>query len=102
MQNRNTAASSALAMSVGAPRRSTLLRSEEHTSELQSHSDLVCRLLLEKKKPRTTLKTTPAQRHPGQDLPRLLPDLGTHPPHPPLSHAVSSHPARAYVRPAPY
>src|SRR5260221_8191638 len=34
-------------------------RSEEHTSELQSHSDLVCRLLLEKKKknkrePRTT------------------------------------------------
>src|SRR5436190_16599769 len=29
-------------------------RSEEHTSELQSHSDLVCRLLLEKKKPRTS------------------------------------------------
>src|SRR5260221_6122368 len=27
-------------------------RSEEHTSELQSHSDLVCRLLLEKKKKR--------------------------------------------------
>src|SRR5438132_3004017 len=27
-----------------------LQRSEEHTSELQSHSDLVCRLLLEKKK----------------------------------------------------
>src|SRR5260221_5707725 len=27
-------------------------RSEEHTSELQSHSDLVCRLLLEKKKQR--------------------------------------------------
>src|SRR5438034_3540113 len=27
-----------------------LERSEEHTSELQSHSDLVCRLLLEKKK----------------------------------------------------
>src|SRR5947207_10428648 len=26
-----------------------LNRSEEHTSELQSHSDLVCRLLLEKK-----------------------------------------------------
>src|SRR5437667_5489733 len=26
------------------------LRSEEHTSELQSHHDLVCRLLLEKKK----------------------------------------------------
>src|SRR5476649_924797 len=28
----------------------TISRSEEHTSELQSHSDLVCRLLLEKKK----------------------------------------------------
>ena len=27
-----------------------LARSEEHTSELQSHSDLVCRLLLEKKR----------------------------------------------------
>src|SRR5260370_1527644 len=27
------------------------LRSEEHTSELQSHLNLVCRLLLEKKKP---------------------------------------------------
>src|SRR5437773_6947010 len=26
-----------------------ILRSEEHTSELQSHHDLVCRLLLEKK-----------------------------------------------------
>src|SRR5437773_7689972 len=32
-------------------------RSEEHTSELQSHHDLVCRLLLEKKKPSAT--------HPG-------------------------------------
>src|SRR5436190_12291302 len=29
-------------------------RSEEHTSELQSHSDLVCRLLLEKKKKHIT------------------------------------------------
>src|SRR5438034_6137738 len=33
------------------------VRSEEHTSELQSHSDLVCRLLLEKKK-----KSTPLSR----------------------------------------
>src|SRR5260221_9713261 len=31
-------------------------RSEEHTSELQSHSDLVCRLLLEKKKNITELE----------------------------------------------
>src|SRR5206468_7510403 len=33
--------------------RARLLRSEEHTSELQSRSDLVCRLLLEKKKNHT-------------------------------------------------
>src|SRR5215211_9277118 len=32
-------------------------RSEEHTSELQSHSDLVCRLLLEKKKQKRNNKT---------------------------------------------
>src|SRR5437667_4893892 len=39
---------------IGPPRcpvtRSVAPRSEEHTSELQSHHDLVCRLLLEKKK----------------------------------------------------
>src|SRR5260221_3960711 len=34
-------------------------RSEEHTSELQSHSDLVCRLLLEKKK-KSTRKSKPS------------------------------------------
>src|SRR2546428_7033053 len=33
-----------------APPRRAPARSEEHTSELQSRSDLVCRLLLEKKK----------------------------------------------------
>src|SRR5436190_14833304 len=38
-------------------------RSEEHTSELQSHSDLVCRLLLEKKKPRRT-RSSPASKSP--------------------------------------
>src|SRR2546430_17364174 len=32
------------------PSRETSCRSEEHTSELQSQSNLVCRLLLEKKK----------------------------------------------------
>src|SRR2546427_8420170 len=37
--------------------RSTEWRSEEHTSELQSQSNLVCRLLLEKKK-KTNNKTT--------------------------------------------
>src|SRR5712664_4273227 len=34
-------------------------RSEEHTSELQSRSDLVCRLLLEKKKKNTICAATP-------------------------------------------
>src|SRR5437588_9213775 len=34
---------------VHAELQETNVRSEEHTSELQSHSDLVCRLLLEKK-----------------------------------------------------
>src|SRR5260370_28646169 len=34
--------------------RQTSLRSEEHTSELQSHLNLVCRLLLEKKKKSNT------------------------------------------------
>src|SRR5438034_4679826 len=34
-------------------------RSEEHTSELQSHSDLVCRLLLEKKNNKCLRRTTP-------------------------------------------
>src|SRR2546430_12466513 len=35
-------------------------RSEEHTSELQSQSNLVCRLLLEKKKKKTNRMTTSA------------------------------------------
>src|SRR6266571_9122038 len=37
-------------------------RSEEHTSELQSHVNLVCRLLLEKKKKHTT-PTKPYQKN---------------------------------------
>src|SRR5260370_20869108 len=43
-------------------------RSEEHTSELQSHLNLVCRLLLEKKKnqkpPTPTRHTQPPQHEP--------------------------------------
>src|SRR5438105_6011871 len=40
-------------------------RSEEHTSELQSRVDLVCRLLLEKKKKNTTStrRSDPTQRN---------------------------------------
>src|SRR5260221_10697866 len=37
-------------------------RSEEHTSELQSHSDLVCRLLLEKKKKKKYTSDTAKKR----------------------------------------
>src|SRR4051812_49938958 len=40
----------------GEERDRSALRSEEHTSELQSHVNLVCRLLLEKKKKITTIK----------------------------------------------
>src|SRR5260221_7531519 len=40
-------------------RQPRIRRSEEHTSELQSHSDLVCRLLLEKKKPSPPSKFAP-------------------------------------------
>src|SRR5438477_798851 len=46
-------------------RRVMVVRSEEHTSELQSHVNLVCRLLLEKKKKkykkRTKIKTKQIQ-----------------------------------------
>src|SRR2546430_4115338 len=38
------------------------VRSEEHTSELQSQSNLVCRLLLEKKKDKPHLPSTPPTR----------------------------------------
>src|SRR3990167_9973269 len=41
---------------------SPIVRSEEHTSELQSQSNLVCRLLLEKKKKTQTL--SPSYRSP--------------------------------------
>src|SRR5437773_8370509 len=47
-------------------------RSEEHTSELQSHHDLVCRLLLEKKKTKTQPKPEPTKKYtpsPNIDFP---------------------------------
>src|SRR5688572_31924858 len=40
-----------------------LTRSEEHTSELQSQSNLVCRLLLEKKKITTSVAEHPSELH---------------------------------------
>src|SRR2546421_5074705 len=50
-----------------APPNIRLFRSEEHTSELQSRSDLVCRLLLEKKKNPTKHPQQHA-RVPGNNL----------------------------------
>src|SRR5438270_8749396 len=44
-------------------------RSEEHTSELQSQSNLVCRLLLEKKKKTPTNKDQPRQIQCARALP---------------------------------
>src|SRR6266850_8565699 len=43
--------------------RPRYLRSEEHTSELQSPCNLVCRLLLEKKKQITLFPPNPILRH---------------------------------------
>src|SRR5690349_22613182 len=48
-----------------APRTAGRRRSEEHTSELQSRRDLVCRLLLEKKKPRAGAASCAASRFPA-------------------------------------
>src|SRR2546430_4764583 len=45
----------------------TEMRSEEHTSELQSQSNLVCRLLLEKKKANFVLATR-AWNHAGRTI----------------------------------
>src|SRR3989440_2281219 len=54
--------------------RHVLTRSEEHTSELQSRSDLVCRLLLEKKKNHSTpaYRRTSAQQQPKPHPTRTL------------------------------
>src|SRR5438093_4277129 len=49
-----------------------LLRSEEHTSELQSLTNLVCRLLLEKKKKRGAHAEEHAREVDGQDARPLL------------------------------
>src|SRR2546426_7695810 len=50
------------------PGQEITLRSEEHTSELQSPCNLVCRLLLEKKKPRNESTRRRAQRLRGPHM----------------------------------
>src|SRR5256886_12375546 len=47
-------------------------RSEEHTSELQSQSNLVCRLLLEKKKKKTDIIDADQKNHSAIDFTLLL------------------------------
>src|SRR2546428_7600011 len=44
------------------------VRSEEHTSELQSRSDIVCRLLLEKKKKRSKYDATAVRTNSESDF----------------------------------
>src|SRR2546427_4187338 len=46
----------------------TQSRSEEHTSELQSQSNLVCRLLLEKKKKKRKINTSYKTQHTSEQL----------------------------------
>src|SRR5476649_557639 len=56
-----------------------VLRSEEHTSELQSHSDLVCRLLLEKKKAIVTAVLIPYGTDTNAFRPRGVTSYGIFP-----------------------
>src|SRR2546430_11442397 len=65
-----------VAVDVAGPVDPALVRSEEHTSELQSQSNLVCRLLLEKKKHNDCARLVPCKCRPrtfcyvGWSLPR--------------------------------
>src|SRR2546430_4112207 len=54
-------------MNIGWSRIPPQLRSEEHTSELQSQSNLVCRLLLEKKKLEKYVQHTPEEADQADD-----------------------------------
>src|SRR2546430_3350038 len=82
-----------------------LFRSEEHTSELQSQSNLVCRLLLEKKK-KTHL--TPVQSYTTLTATYHLPVLShsvpsqhaVHDTLPHIAHPPIDHPPLVYTRPA--
>src|SRR2546421_5807277 len=61
------------------------LRSEEHTSELQSRSDLVCRLLLEKKKKDSQFLPTEEDATPGLSHHATAPSASDH------VHSASAH-----------
>src|SRR3954464_13803192 len=63
----------------------TRARSEEHTSELQSHDNLVCRLLLEKNNARST-----SPPHPHNELPPTPPPTA-------LTPSISGHTWRTHT-----
>src|SRR2546421_8155280 len=91
------------------PRAADTDRSEEHTSELQSRSDLVCRLLLEKKKKnqkthlahkaprlsshRTSRELTPEQSRPSYTSKKITTTIAHESTHPTsiVTHTVRSH-----------
>src|SRR6201986_3859969 len=73
-------------------------RSEEHTSELQSHLNLVCRLLLEKRRAHVSTPATLGSRMPSSCLIHKPP----HPqpcsfPNPARPHDLFAHPLRLFV-----
>src|SRR2546430_10886238 len=61
-------------------RSTAATRSEEHTSELQSQSNIVCRLLLEKKKRQSTMHRVLLLPEPIQQPPSALTSLQLHQP----------------------
>src|SRR5438094_7173487 len=65
-QCQGAARAAALGVPLRFPEASEALRSEEHTSELQSPYDLVCRLLLEKKKQQLGNEQHTGRREPLQ------------------------------------
>src|SRR2546430_1378264 len=78
-----------------------LWRSEEHTSELQSQSNLVCRLLLEKKKsprPAASVPPTPPLPRSSRFSPRLH---DTRPPYASTPAPLSSSSPQRDARPHP-
>src|SRR3954462_1959508 len=77
---------------------SDVCRSEEHTSELQSHDNLVCRLLLEKKITRRPGSTAAGDRvrvagpYARAGRPLSAPPVGTPPPSSRHAASASHHP----------
>src|SRR5438034_7826564 len=73
-----------------------LRRSEEHTSELQSHSDLVCRLLLEKKKKTVRNRTRRGRKNANRNSWRLCTWTGNSYTH--TTSSLTTRPTASYLR----